>query len=93
MFHSGAGELRGKAAVTDAWSVFFEGEAAPFSWAPDLVLVRDSGQLALSSGPVFGVNGQRVATFTSIWERQADGAWKIVFDKGQRYCEPEATGT
>jgi ketosteroid isomerase-like protein len=79
--------LRGKAAVAAAWKRYYEGPQAPFSWAPDAVEVLDSGTLALSSGPVWDPDGQRVGTFTSTWRREKDGRWKIVFDKGCPPCE------
>ncbi len=85
VFFGGTGPLRGKAAVAEAWKRFYQGGAAPFSWAPDRVAVLQSGDLALSSGPVFDPDGTRVSTFNSVWKRQADGSWKIVFDIG---CPP-----
>ena len=81
----GKGPLRGKKAVAEAWKGFYEGPKAPFSWEPDAVEVLDSGQLALSSGPVHDPEGKRVGTFNSVWRREADGQWRIVFDKG---CPP-----
>ena len=52
IFLSEAGPLRGKQAIVDAWSRFFEGGDAPFSWEPDQVEVLETGMLALSTGPV-----------------------------------------
>lgn len=43
VFFSGPTPLRGKQQVGDAWKGFFEGPAAPFSWAPEDVQVLDSG--------------------------------------------------
>jgi ketosteroid isomerase-like protein len=77
--------LRGKQAVAAAWAGYFDGEA-PFSWEPEQVEVLDSGDLALTSGPVYDPRGTRIATFNSIWRRQADGTWRIVFDKGNAVC-------
>jgi ketosteroid isomerase-like protein len=74
--------LRGKAAVTQGWKAFFQGADAPFSWEPETVEVLDSGTLALSSGPVRDPSGKRVGTFNSIWRLEADGKWRVVFDKG-----------
>jgi ketosteroid isomerase-like protein len=79
--------LRGKAAVVNAWKEFFDGAQAPFSWRPEIVEVLETGELALSSGPVFDPQGKQTATFNSIW-RRADGRWKVVFDKGTCVCEP-----
>ncbi|MDP2469975.1 MAG: DUF4440 domain-containing protein [Candidatus Palauibacterales bacterium] len=74
--------LRGVAAIKEAWSPFFEGESAPFSWEPESVQVLDSGTLALSSGPVLDPEGNRIGTFNSVWRLEPDGEWKVVFDKG-----------
>jgi ketosteroid isomerase-like protein len=79
------GIRRGPAAVAEVWKAFYEGPAAPFSWKPDTVEVLDSGALAFSSGPVFAPDGARVSTFNSVWRKEADGKWRVVFDKG---CPP-----
>ena len=82
VFFSGPTPLRGKVAVTDFWSRFYDGPQAPFSWEPDEVEVLDSGTLALSSGPVKDPAGTVFARFTSIWRLEAPGQWRIVFDRG-----------
>ena len=79
--------LRGKAQVAAGWKPYYDGKDAPFSWRPDRVEVLDSGTLASSSGPVFDPAGKRVGTFNSIWRREADGKWHIIFDKGCPPCE------
>jgi len=87
VFWGGKGVNRGKAAVAADWKRFFDGPAAPFSWAPADVEVLPSGNLGFTSGPVYDPKGQRIGTFNSVWQRQADGSWKIVFDKGCPPCE------
>ena len=82
VFFGRSGAQRGKTAVVEAWRRFFEGTAAPFSWRPEVVEVPDSGTLGLTSGPVLDPEGKRIGTFNSIWRREADGQWRIVFDKG-----------
>jgi ketosteroid isomerase-like protein len=82
IFFAGNEPLRGRDAVARTWAPFFEGPVAPFSWHPDVVQVLDSGDLALSSGPVRGPDGEEVGRFNSIWRRDADGQWLVVFDKG-----------
>ena len=74
--------LRGKTTVVAEWKRYFEGAQAPFSWEPETVEVLDSGTLALTRGPVRDEKGQQTGTFNSIWRRDADGRWKIVFDMG-----------
>jgi len=87
IFFSERGVLRGKAAVAAAWKAYYEAPNAPFAWQPESVEVLDSGTLAHSSGPVFAPDGRRFATFNSIWRRDADGRWRIVFDKGYPFRE------
>lgn len=82
VFFSGNQPLRGRDAVAEEWRRFFEGDEAPFSWSPDLVQVLDSGDLALSSGPVLSSTGESVGRFNSIWRKDSDGRWWVVFDKG-----------
>jgi ketosteroid isomerase-like protein len=78
--------LRGRDSVVAGWSRFFQGAAAPFSWEPATVDVLDSGTLALSSGPVRDPAGRQIGTFNSIWRRETDGRWLVVFDKGCEAC-------
>ena len=87
VFFGGKGVMHGKAEVAAGWKRFFDGAAAPFSWAPAEVEVLPSGNLGFTSGPVYDPKGQRIGTFNSVWQRQADGTWKIVFDKGCPPCE------
>jgi uncharacterized protein (TIGR02246 family) len=82
VFFSGTTALRGRDAVLAAWQAFFEGASAPFSWEPDQVEVLESGDLALSTGLVKTPDGVVAARFNSIWQRQADGRWLVIFDKG-----------
>jgi len=86
IFLDGGQTLRGREAVKAAWSAYYTGPTAPFSWEPAVVEVLASGTLAHSSGPVLLPDGREVATFNSIWQRQANGSWKVVFDKGCNKC-------
>jgi len=90
IFFAGDTPLRGKQTVADSWEPYYRGPDAPFSWEPEMVVVLDSGALALSSGPVRNPAGERVATFQSVWRLEADGQWRIVFDKGSRDCPDPA---
>lgn len=89
IFFNGPQALRGKEAVVNAWSALYKGGEAPFSWDPDQVEVLDSGDLALSTGPVLNPSGKCVGRFNSIW-RLSEGEWFIVFDKGSDECPEEA---
>ncbi|HUR90265.1 MAG TPA: nuclear transport factor 2 family protein [Ramlibacter sp.] len=82
VFFSGPKPLHGKQAVIDFWSRFYAKQDAPFSWEPKVVEVMDTGELALSSGPVYDPQGKLFACFSSIWRQENPGQWKIVFDRG-----------
>jgi ketosteroid isomerase-like protein len=82
IFFGDTAVMRGKQAVLHGWRPFFEKPDAPFSWKPDVIEVLPSGNLAISSGPVYDPSGKQVGNFSSIWRRESDGSWKIIFDKG-----------
>jgi ketosteroid isomerase-like protein len=82
VFFNGNEPLRGRDAIARAWAPFFDGASAPFSWHPDLTEVLESGRLAFSSGPVRDASGEEVGRFNSIWRKESDGQWRVVFDKG-----------
>jgi ketosteroid isomerase-like protein len=87
VFFGRGGEIRGKEAVAAAWKPFFETPDAPFAWAPEVATVLDSGTLGLTSGPIFAPDGRRIGTFNSVWRRQPDGSWQVVFDRGCPDCD------
>jgi len=85
VFFDGSNVTRGSAAVAADWETYFAGRQAPFSWTPDHVEVLASGNLALSTGPVFQ-NHKIVGRFNSIWRLESPNSWRIVFDKGEAVC-------
>ena len=87
VFFGAKAVMRGRTDVVEGWKRFFDGAAAPFSWQPSEVEVLDSGTLAMTSGPVLDPQGRRIGTFNSIWQRQKDGTWKVIFDKGCPPCD------
>lgn len=86
IFFSGKSSQVGKQAVAAGWAKLYEGKDAPFSWEPDQVEVLASGNLASSSGPVYGPDGELISRFNSIWRLEPSGQWKIVFDRGSPVC-------
>ena len=89
IFFTAKEPYRGKQQVVDGWQRFFQAKDAPFSWQPDKVEVLASGNLALSTGPVYDPAGQLIAHFTSIWRQEAPGVWRIIFDKGESVIPPQ----
>jgi len=87
VFFGRRGEIRGREAVATAWKPLFEGPEPPFAWHPESATVLDSGALGLTSGPVLAPDGRRIGTFNTVWRRDGDGSWKVVFDRGCPDCE------
>jgi pimeloyl-ACP methyl ester carboxylesterase/ketosteroid isomerase-like protein len=79
-FLSARRTLNGKAEIVKRWSEFFKSKDAPFNWRPERVVVANGGNLGLSTGPVFDGEGVQVGIYSSIWEKQVDGTFKIKFD-------------
>jgi ketosteroid isomerase-like protein len=78
----GTQALRGKTAIVEGWKRLFEGPSAPFSWSPDTAQVLDSGTLAMTTGAVRDPKGQITGRFSSVWRLDADGRWRVIFDRG-----------
>ena len=86
IFLNGGRPLHGRAAILEFWKKQYEAPAAPFSWAPEHVLVLPSGDLAQTEGPVRDPGGAVFSRFYSMWRRNAAGEWRIVFDNGYAVC-------
>jgi ketosteroid isomerase-like protein len=82
----GSSILQGREAVAEGWRPLFEGTTAPFSWAPERVVVTHAGTLAISTGPVHNSEGERIGTFNSTWRLEDDGEWRVVLDIGCPQC-------
>lgn len=79
-FIGGRRTLHGKTEMSEVWGKFFDEPQAQFSWNPERVEVNGDGTIGLSSGPVRDKDGKEISTYSSIWQRQSDGTWKIIFD-------------
>ena len=93
VFVGSSGVTRGKAAVVEAWKGYFGDKRPFFEWHPEIVELSGDGELGLSRGPWTyrgtGSDGQPVeasGTFNSVWRRQPDGSWRVVFDAGCGAC-------
>ena len=84
----GSSILRGKAAVVEAWRVFFAPDGPVLDWWPEVVELAEDGHLGLTRGPyeltVESAQQPEVSRglFNSVWRLEEDGAWRIVFDAG-----------
>lgn len=79
VFLAGSGQtLRGREAVVAVWRKMM---ADPkFGWEPSRVEVNDEGTLGTTTGPVRDLKGNHIGSFSSVWKRQEDGSWKVIFD-------------
>jgi ketosteroid isomerase-like protein len=80
---------RGRDAVVAAWSGLVAGKELRLSWYPAMVAIGGEADVASSSGPALYEDlspgtKQRflLGAFQSIWHRDADGAWRVLFDDG-----------
>jgi ketosteroid isomerase-like protein len=92
VFVSGSTATRGREAIVESWGGFFGPDRALIEWHPELVELSGNGELGLTRGPWTlrgkdkeGRDFERSGVFNSVWRRQADGSWKVVFDAG---CSP-----
>ena len=86
---SGGAVLRGRDAIGEAWKAFFVEDGPTLVWEPASALVRPAGDIGTTNGPYVttwkdedGTTHRGKGMFFSIWEHQADGSWKIIFDGG-----------
>jgi ketosteroid isomerase-like protein len=83
---------RGKAEIVAAWRDYFGPDRPYFEWHPEVVELSADGELGLSRGPWTirgkgkgGAEFEQKGTYNSIWRRQADSTWRVIFDAG---CPP-----
>ena len=91
----GGSVVRGPSEITDAWQVFFSDDGPAIKWRPQFVEVLEDGTLALTRGPYRMISknpdGNSVeswGTFNSVWRKNADGEWHVVFDAGNTASQP-----
>ena len=59
----------------------FDPAAPSLAWWPNWAGISKSGDLGFTTGGV-EVGGRRTGHYFTIWQRQADGSWKWVYDGG-----------
>jgi ketosteroid isomerase-like protein len=81
--------LRGREEVVSGWRALFADTGPRLAWRPAIVEVLAMDGLALSRGPYrlestteSGETTVAWGTFNSVWQRQANGAWQVLFDAG-----------
>lgn len=78
----------GREAVTREWQGIIDGSALKLEWYPAVVTVGGDGGTAYSSGPALyqdpKTGAYRHGRYGSVWQREADGEWRMIFDDGIR---------
>ena len=76
----------GREAIVQEWQGIIDGSALKLEWYPDTVTVGGDGDIAYSSGPGLfqdpKTGAYRRSRFGSVWQRDSDGQWRVVFDDG-----------
>ncbi|MFC5576626.1 YybH family protein [Lysobacter niabensis] len=81
---------RGREAIVKRWASLIEGKRALLRWYPTRVtMVPGVEDVAWSSGPsLFEVLDPKakdrylLGAFHSVWRKDADGVWRVLFDDG-----------
>lgn len=88
--------VRGKKAFVESWAHNVEDPARTLAWKPLLVEVSKSGDLGYSIGSYEmtkkdSSGSQVVGTgkYMTVWRKQKDGSWKVVFDSGVADQQPQ----
>ncbi len=91
----GLSVMSGPDAITNAWNVFFTEDGPDIKWRPQFVEVLEDRTLALTRGPYRMISkdedGNSVelwGTFNSVWRKNSEGKWRVVFDAGNSAAEP-----
>jgi ketosteroid isomerase-like protein len=61
------------------------------AWWPNWAGIARSGDLGFTTGPA-EVNGKRTVHYFTVWQKQADGGWKWVYDGGADSDASRAAG-
>lgn len=90
--------IRGKKAFVESWAHNVEDPARTLAWQPLLVETSKSGDLGYSIGSYVAkktdANGTHVVgtgKYMTVWRKQKDGSWKVVFDSGVQDKQPEGS--
>lgn len=80
---------RGREAIAAEWAGLIAGKRLRLRWYPQRVTVAGTGGTAWSTGPALyqrldpGAQPRYlIGQYQSVWQRGADGVWRIVFDDG-----------
>ncbi|HEV2606504.1 MAG TPA: hypothetical protein VGT79_00845, partial [Xanthomonadaceae bacterium] len=80
---------RGRDAIVAGWKGIIDGKQIKLGWSPANITLGGDGNLAVSSGPDWiedlrpsPKQHYQIGEFSSIWIRDTDGQWRVLFDAG-----------
>lgn len=89
--------VRGKGAFLEGWKSVFTTPGLSLRWQPQLARISDDGTMGFTVGTYTTTrseNGEaRVVgsgKYVTIWRKQSDGTWKVIFDSGVPDTPPAA---
>lgn len=80
---------RGRDAIVQGWTGIVAGKKLKLLWYPTMVAIGGEPGIAYSSGPALyeslapdAKQRYSLGGFQSIWHKDADGVWRVLFDDG-----------
>jgi ketosteroid isomerase-like protein len=91
IFGGAAGLAEGRGAVAERWKGFFAPGGPTLTWTPETAEVSASADLGYTTGR-FRFEGKDAAGkpsvdeggYVTVWRKDPDGAWRVLFDMGNR---------
>jgi ketosteroid isomerase-like protein len=87
--------VEGSKALAGRWAPMLNDPATSITWQPLEAVISDDGDMGFTVGSYevakSGPQGRSVAgtgKYITIWKKQPDGAWKVVFDSGVQDAPP-----
>jgi ketosteroid isomerase-like protein len=85
----GDGPMRGHDEILKGWSPFFDPNGPTLTWEPTSAEVLVGGDVGITIGSwtrrtkaADGKTSEGRGQYVTTWQKQKDGAWKVVYDIG-----------
>ena len=85
----GDGPLRGHDEILKGWGAFFDPNGPTLTWEPTSAQVLVGGDVGITIGSWIrrtraadGKTSEARGQYLTTWQKQKDGAWKVVYDIG-----------
>jgi ketosteroid isomerase-like protein len=82
-------EIHGRDGVAKDWAQYFQASGPRLTWKPTKGEILGQGDLGYTVGswelrglPAGGQPAVTRGNYLTVWRKQADGAWRVVFDTG-----------